>query len=33
MYKNGYKQIEISKFFNVNKSTISGIIKELKIKN
>jgi DNA-binding MarR family transcriptional regulator len=33
MYKSGFRQIEISKFFNVNKSTISTIIKRLKGKN
>lgn len=32
MYNNGYKQIEIAKHFNASKGTISGIIKNLKIK-
>lgn len=32
LYNNGMKQIEISKYLNCRHSTISGIIKELKIK-
>lgn len=31
MYKNGKKQIEIAKFFNASKGTISGIIKKQKL--
>lgn len=30
LYNNGMKQVDISRFFNVNKSTISGIIKRKK---
>jgi hypothetical protein len=30
MYKDGKKQIEIAKFFNASKGTISGIIKNNK---
>jgi len=33
LYENGMKQIDISKYFNVTKGTISNIIKELKLKN
>jgi hypothetical protein len=32
LYKNGMKQIDISKYFNTPRSTISMIIKELKLK-
>lgn len=33
MFENGIKQIEIAKYFNASKGTISNIIKELKLKN
>jgi len=32
LYENGMKQIDIAKFFNASKGTISGIIKEIKQK-
>jgi hypothetical protein len=32
MYKSGFKQVEIAKYFNAGKGTISGIIKELSLK-
>jgi len=33
MYENGIRQVDIAKYFNAKKGTISGIIKEIKIKN
>lgn len=33
LYENGMKQIEISKYFNASKGTISNIIKELGLRN